>query len=163
MKSENRLAFVKANPFIVIAAIPLDAIFQLARFARLFHLLRLKTIIKYYTMPWVHALKNRKLYVVFAGVLLCVFIMIIPLYLIESALNSYGEAVASSLIAVIVFYSSSFDPTTVLGHVINVMLTVIGVILHGIVIRTAFDLIVRSSWVLKMRRKIKREGEKASS
>ncbi|WP_090395957.1 hypothetical protein [Natribacillus halophilus] len=155
-KSENKWAFVKANPFIVIAAVPLDAIFQLARLARLLHLLRLKTITKYYTMPFISYLKNQKLYFVFAGALLFVILLIIPLYSLEPGLESYGEALMSSLISVIVFYSASFDPTTIVGHGINVVLTIIGVILHGIVLSAAFDAIVRSASFQKMWRKVSR-------
>ena len=60
-RSDSKWGFVKKHPFIVIAAIPLDAIFQFARFARILHLLRLKSMTKYYTMPFIRFLKRQHL------------------------------------------------------------------------------------------------------
>lgn len=156
-KSNNKLDFLKANPFLVIAVIPLDAVFQFARFARILHLLRLKTITKYYTMPVIKLLKQQNIAVVVSLTFVLVFISIIPLYLAESELESYWEAFVTSLVTVIFFGQADFDPATVTGHVMTIGLTVIGVIMHGFIISTAFDYIVHSSWFQKNWKRIKKK------
>ncbi|MBM7553669.1 hypothetical protein [Thalassobacillus pellis] len=147
LKSENKWDFIKANPFIVIAAIPLDAVFQFARFARILHLLRLKSITKYYTMPFIKYLKRQHLLVVTGVTFVVVFISIIPLYQLESELESYWEALLSALVALTFFGRTPFEPTTSIGHLIVVLLTIFGVILHGLIISTAVDIFYHTKWV----------------
>ncbi|WP_218197290.1 hypothetical protein, partial [Pseudomonas sp. 2995-1] len=56
---------------MVIAIVPLDAIFQLARIARLLHFMRLKVITQYYTKPLIRKLeKQRFSYIIPAGFLI---------------------------------------------------------------------------------------------
>lgn len=154
-RSDNKLDFLKANPFLVIAVIPLDAVFQFARFARILHLLRLKTITKYYTMPVIKILKKQHIAIVISAVFILIFISIIPFYLVEPELESYWEAFLTSLVTVIFFGQADFDPTTVLGYMLTIVLTVIGVIMHGFIISTAFDYVFHAKWFQKRWKKIK--------
>ncbi|MRH44250.1 hypothetical protein GH741_16525 [Aquibacillus halophilus] len=152
-KSDNRWQYIKSNPFLLIAAIPLDAMFQLARFARILHLLRLKTITKYYTMPFMKLLKKQNMFLVSSIAILILLLSDIPLYLIESKLTSYWHALGTSLMSLTFFGQSDFEPTTVYAHILIVVLTIIGVILHGFVISTTIDLVYQSSWFSIFRRK----------
>ena len=157
--SENKWKFIKSNPLLIIALIPLDAIFQLARFARILHMLRLKTITKYYTMPFIDFLKRQHLIAVFSVVSIIVFLSIIPLYLLEPELNEYRQALVSSVMSLLFFGQSAFQPVTTWGHIIVVLLTILGVILHGLVISTAFDLVYHSQPVQQIITKFKRKKD----
>lgn len=157
VRSDRKLAFIKKNPFLVIAVIPLDAIFQFARFARILHLLRLKAITKYYTMPVIRLLKRQNLILVVSAVFFLVFLSVIPLYLYEPGLDSYGQTFLTSLMTVVFFGQSGFSPDTTPGHVLTIILTVIGVILHGLIISTTFDYIFHAGWFQKHWQKWKKK------
>ncbi|WP_101846104.1 hypothetical protein [Halobacillus sp. Marseille-P3879] len=148
--AEHKWEFVKKHPFLVIAVIPLDAVFQFARFARIFHLLRLKSITKYYTLPFIRFLKKQHLSYVAGLTTIVIFILIIPLKNTEPHLTSYFDALIRSIRALLFFGRSNFEPATSAGHIILVILTLFGVVLHGLVISTAFDYILKSSWVQRM-------------
>lgn len=155
-QSENKWDFIKKNPFIVIAAIPLDAIFQFARFARVLHLLRLKSMTKYYTMPFIRFLKRQHLLLVAGVTFGLVFLLIIPLKLLENELDSYADAWMSALLSLTFFGRSGFEPVTASGQVIIVIFTILGVILHGLIISTAIDYLLRSSIAQKMKQRFER-------
>ncbi|MYL71526.1 hypothetical protein GLW00_11710 [Halobacillus litoralis] len=144
-RSDSKWGFIKKHPFIVIAAIPLDAIFQFARFARILHLLRLKSITKYYTLPFIRFLKRQHLSTVTGATFILVFLLIIPLNLIENELDSYGDAWLSAILSLTFFGRSGFEPETMAGHIIIVIFTILGVIIHGLVISTTFDYLIQSS------------------
>lgn len=153
-KSESKWGFVKKHPFIVIAAIPLDAIFQFARFARILHLLRLKSITKYYTMPFIRFLKRQHLLAVTGVTFILVFLLIIPLYMIENELETYSDAWLSAILSLTFFGRSGFEPETAAGHVIVVIFTILGVIIHGLIISTTIDYLLKSSFIRSIKNKI---------
>lgn len=153
-RSDSVWGFIKKNPFIVIAAIPLDAVFQFARFARILHLLRLKSITKYYTMPLIRFLKRQHLSLVSGITFLLVFLLIIPLTMIENELTSYSDAWLSAIMSLTFFGRTGFSPETIAGHMIIVVFTVLGVIIHGLVISTVFDYILQSSFAKTIKRKV---------
>ncbi|GAK11696.1 hypothetical protein [Geomicrobium sp. JCM 19039] len=163
IKSEDRVEFLKANPLIVVAAIPLDAVFQLARFARILHLLRLKTITKYYTMPLIKFLKKQKLYVVLGGATLFILLLVIPLYVAESELSSFFETIYVSFFSVVVFYAAGFEPETLIGIIITVIYSILGVMLHGLIISTVFDRVFNSDWFQTYWQKAKKKKEDIAS
>ncbi|SDY14715.1 MULTISPECIES: hypothetical protein [Salimicrobium] len=155
-KSESKLDFVKKHPFIVIAAIPLDAVFQLARFARILHLLRLKSITKYYTKPFLRFLKRQHLGFVAGIISIVIFLLIIPLTWIEDELETYSDAFLSALLSITFFGRATFEPDTLPGQVIVVIFTILGVILHGLIISVAIDFLTSLPLFRLGRRKIKK-------
>ncbi|MCP3030164.1 hypothetical protein LF817_02280 [Halobacillus sp. A1] len=155
--SSKKWDFIKKNPFIVIAAIPLDAIFQFARFARILHLLRLKSITKYYTMPFIKFLKRQHLSYVMGLTAIITFILIIPMKNIEDNLNSYPETLWHSLRALTFFGRAGFEPETIVGHVIVVVFTIFGVILHGLILSIAINFIMEITFIKNLTSKWKGE------
>jgi len=153
-KSESKWGFVKKHPFIVIAAIPLDAIFQFARVARILHLLRLKSITKYYTLPFIRFLKRQHLLLVTGITFVLIFLLIIPLNMIENELDSYSDAWFTAILSLTFFGRSGFEPETAGGYTIIVIFTILGDIIHGLVISTAFDYIVHSSLFKTIKNKL---------
>ncbi|SDM47171.1 hypothetical protein [Sediminibacillus halophilus] len=149
LRSKHKWQFIKGNPFLLIAAIPLDAVFQFARLARILHLLRLKTITKYYTKPFLKVLRRQHIGAIFSVTMVLVFVSIIPLYYFEPELTSYWDALLGGLMSLAFFGQADFDPITAIGQVTVVLLTVVGVILHGLVISAAFDYIYHAPLVKK--------------
>ncbi|QTN01044.1 hypothetical protein ERJ70_18160 [Sediminibacillus dalangtanensis] len=162
LRSKHKWQFIKSNPFLLIAAIPLDAVFQFARLARILHLLRLKTITKYYTKPFLKVLRRQHIGAIFSVTMVLVFVSIIPLYYFEPGLSSYWEALLGSLMSLAFFGQADFDPTTAIGQVTVVLLTIVGVILHGLVISTAFDYIYHAPFVKKIMQRRKEKEKQAS-
>ncbi|PRO65911.1 hypothetical protein C6I21_06295 [Alkalicoccus urumqiensis] len=135
-RAEKKWRFIKQNPFVVIAVIPLDAIFQFARIARILHFLRLKTMTKYYTKPAVKLLTQQKATHIIPGIFVIVFLSAIPLYLAESSrLDHYAEAWVGSVAALVFFGYSYIEPETTLGTVVITFLTICGVMVHAVTIR----------------------------
>lgn len=144
-RSEDKWGFIKTNPFLVIAVIPLDAIFQLARFARIIHLFRLKVITKHFTKPILRKLKKRRLTFLFPLTFLLVFLSVIPLYYLEPDIGTFKTAFLSSIMSLVFFGNSNIEPVTIAGKSILILLTVFGVMLHGLIISAAFS-IATSYW-----------------
>ncbi|WP_185819758.1 hypothetical protein [Salibacterium salarium] len=162
-KSADRWGFIKSNPFLVIAVIPLDAVFQFARFARILHLLRLKTMTKYYTMPFIRFLKQQNLMIVVSLSFGLLFMTIIPLRHLEPALTGYWDAFSSSLLSLIFFGRSNFEPITGIGQFLLVLLSILGVVLYGLIISTVFDIVYQSkrvqNWLEKGKEKWRRSSK----
>ncbi|MFC7061916.1 hypothetical protein [Halobacillus seohaensis] len=155
--SSNKWTFIKRNPFIVIAAVPLDAVFQFARFARILHLLRLKSITKYYTKPFIHFLQKQQLSYVAGVTMVLIFILIIPLKNVEANLENYYQAFLSLLTTLIFFGKTAFEPETGIGQIIVVVFTITGVILHGLIISTVLDYLIKTTFIQKIINKWKRQ------
>lgn len=133
-QAKDKWAFVKKNPFLLIAIIPLDSVFQLARITQIVKLFRLKTMTKYFASPLVNKLKKRRLILLLPFNLILVFLSTIPLYHLEPAVHSYKSAFKECLMSLIFFGKSTLQPVTVMGNAIIVTLTILGVIMHAVII-----------------------------
>lgn len=152
--STNKIQFLKQNPFIIIALIPLDAVFQLARTARILHLLRLKVITKHYTKPLMNKLKRQRLGFLIPISVLFIFLAIIPLYVVEPEITSYWDAFIGGVASLVFFGYTSVMPSTLLGKGIIIFLTIFGVILHGILISFLLTIIMDLQISKKFKQKL---------
>ncbi|MBU9723775.1 MULTISPECIES: hypothetical protein [Bacillaceae] len=158
--AEKKWHFIRSNPFMLIAIVPLDAVFQLARVARLLHFMRLKVITQYYTKPLIRKLEKQKFsYVIPVGFLI-VFICILPLYLLEPGLETYFDAFIGGMLSLVFFGYTAINPQTTIGTVIITLLTIVGVVMHGVVISILFNTITNFPFVKKLLLKIKMKSEK---
>ncbi|RST77208.1 hypothetical protein D4T97_001545 [Siminovitchia acidinfaciens] len=150
---------MKKNPFLLIAIIPLDSIFQLARITQIIQLFRLKTMTKYFASPLVKKLKKRRLILLLPYNLLLVFLFTIPLFHLEPAVHSYKDAFKECLFALVFFGKSDLQPVKVTGNVIIVTLTILGVVMHAVIISyilaAALELRVVQIFLKKFRSKNK--------
>lgn len=154
-KSTNRFAFIKTNPFLILAAIPFDAVFQVARLARILHILRLKTITKYYTKPIVRFLEKQHKGLAFVVILGVIGEASGLMIFFEPAVTTIPEAILAALTALTFFGESGITPITSIGHVIVVLLTIIGVIIHGFILSYVIDYLSELQWLKMMHRKWK--------
>ncbi|MDG5787970.1 hypothetical protein QA612_10765 [Evansella sp. AB-P1] len=151
--TNQKWQFIKSNPFIVIAIIPLDAVFQLARIARLLHFLRLKAITKYYTKPLIEKLQKQRFTYLIPGCFLLLFISVIPLYIVEPNVTTYLEAFIGGLASLVFFGYSQIAPQTAFGTLIITLLTIYGVILHGLIIKILLSTLLNLKFVQAIRKK----------
>lgn len=157
--TNNKWQFIKSNPFIVVAVIPLDAVFQMARVARILHFMRLKVITKYYTKPFIEKIRKQRFSYIIPSIFLVLFISIIPLYLFEPRLDTYLDAFWGGLASLVFFGYSTINPQTTTGTVIITLLTIFGVIMHGVLLSYIFGFIgsltVVEKWTEKAKQKKK--------
>lgn len=125
--SKDKLGYIKKNPFDIIAIIPFDSIFRLARFARLFRVLRVvlrsqRSIKKVYAI--IHTNGLQKVLQVTIGL---IFVSAIPILYIEPNINSYADAVWWTVVTTTTVGYGDISPETMLGRIIAIILMVFGI------------------------------------
>ncbi|WP_277680033.1 potassium channel family protein [Gracilibacillus dipsosauri] len=133
IKSESKLNYIKKHPFDIIAIIPFDAVFQLARFVRLFRVLRMVLIGKHYMRPFFEIIKTNGLDRVIAFTTVLILVSSIPIYFVEPSINSYQDAVWWSIVTSTTVGYGDISPVTALGRIIAILLMLFGIGLIGMV------------------------------
>ncbi|MBB5174155.1 hypothetical protein [Texcoconibacillus texcoconensis] len=140
LNSDKKIAFLKKNPFLILAIIPVDAVFQFARFARVIHLFRLKTITKYFAKPFIKKLQKKSI----MGFVIPVALTLISsfsLYVFEPTVTSLYDAFLYGFLAIIMFGHADITAVSMIGQAIIISITLIGVMLHGIVLGIIFEIL----------------------
>ncbi|WP_245835708.1 transporter [Virgibacillus ndiopensis] len=90
--SKEKWIFIKQNPFLVIAIIPFDQFFQVARIVRIIYLFRIKTITKYYISPYIKKLSFQSMSLI--GSILFVILIAESLFIwnVEGSIQTYYDA-----------------------------------------------------------------------
>jgi len=133
--SKNKWEFIKSNPFLIIAIIPIDQFFQLARIVRIFYLFRIKTIAKFYIIPYAQKLTYRAL-ILIAGAYIIVLLGISGIILrVEGAVATLKNALFVVSGHLLFFGHRIF----IIDHVFSVtLLTIVsisGVIIQGLALQ----------------------------
>src|SRR5690625_4914075 len=90
--AKEKWTYIKSNPFLIIAIIPFDQFFQIARIVRIFYLFRIKTIAKFYILPYIQKLTYRAL-VLFSSLFLIFLTGISAIVLqLEASISTFSEA-----------------------------------------------------------------------
>src|SRR5690625_227062 len=133
--AKKKWDYIKSNPFLLIAIIPLDQFFQMARIVRLFYLFRIKTIAKYYIMPYASRLTYQALtlfIMTFLGILIGISTIV---WKMEAAVTSLMEGLFVVSGHLLFFGHRIF----IIEHTISVsLLTVVsisGVIVQGLALQ----------------------------
>ncbi len=92
MTAEAKWTFIKQNPFLFIAIIPFDQFFQMARIVRIIYLFRIKTIAKYYVVPFVEKLTIRSKSLILLFVLALLLAEMVLIQTVEPSIESHLEA-----------------------------------------------------------------------
>ena len=131
--SKNKLQYLKKNPLDIIAIIPFDSIFRLARLARLVRLARTLVIFKHYTGHLNGILKTNSLDKVLIFLVLVIFTSSIPIQYLEPSINTYTDAVWWAIVTATTVGYGDISPETIVGRLIAVFLMVFGIGLLGLV------------------------------
>ncbi len=129
----NKIEYLKKNPFDIIAIIPLDSIFRLARLARLIRLLRALVIIKRYAQPISDILKTNNLDKVILTLFVLIFVLAIPIQILEPDITDYVDAVWWAIVTATTVGYGDISPATVVGRLIAIVLMMFGIGLIGLV------------------------------
>ena len=131
--SKNKIQYLKKNPLDIIAIIPFDSIFRLARLARLVRLARTLVIFKHYTGHLNGILKTNSLDKVLIFLVLVIFTASIPIRYLERSITTYTDAVWWAIVTATTVGYGDISPETIVGRLIAVFLMVFGIGLLGLV------------------------------
>ncbi|MFB4166181.1 hypothetical protein ACE1TI_20930 [Alteribacillus sp. JSM 102045] len=112
------------------------------------------------SIPFIRFLKQQSISLIISLSFLMLFIVIIPLYYLEPEINSFIEAFWSGLLSLLFFGRSNFEPSTMAGNIILVLLSIMGVVLYGLVISTIFDVIFQSKYTQALLQRWKKHSKK---
>ncbi|MBM7675094.1 transporter [Gracilibacillus alcaliphilus] len=135
----NRWQFIQKNPFLLLAVIPLDQFFQVARIVRIIYLFRIKTITKYYVTPYLKRLSYTKMILLASIIPIFVLINSCVIWLMNNSLTTWWEALVVTVKHLFVFANSlqtvNHFPTIFLLTVTSIL----GVLIQGLVLQWLFD------------------------
>ncbi|WP_227939427.1 transporter [Alkalihalobacillus deserti] len=137
-RSPNKWIFIKENPFLLIAIIPFDQFFQIARLVRIMYLFRMKTITKFYIHPIMMKISyHSKLLIL---MLVSVFLILESLIIqsLEENITTLSEAFYYVFLQLFFFGQHTIEVEKVISLTLFVSTAVIGVLLHGIALQWFF-------------------------
>ncbi|MGP4042293.1 transporter [Gracilibacillus sp. D59] len=138
-RAEKKWEFIRKNPFLLLAVIPLDQLFQVARIVRLFYLFRIKTITKYYVTPYIKQLTYAKKIFLLLFVPALLLIETIILWLMDNKLEFWHDAFIVVFQHLFIF-ANSMDSINHFPSILLLTITsIFGVIIQGLVLQWLFD------------------------
>lgn len=129
--AKHKWQFIKKNPFDIIAALPLDGVFQSARIVRIFRLLRLFSIGKRYLKPLFGILKTNGLNKILTVALFVLVIGSILVKHFEPQIETYTDALWWSIVTTTTVGYGDLSPVTNTGRLIATLLMLLGIGLIG--------------------------------
>ncbi|MGM8212036.1 transporter [Virgibacillus sp. W0430] len=156
--SKQKWDFIKRNPFLLIAIIPFDQFFQIARFVRIIYFFRIKTIAKYYITPYVKRLNYKSLGVLVVGFVLFIVLEALIVWTLEDIIHTYGEAVYAVISYLFFVGHRIFSVDHLLSIWLLTITSVFGVVLQGLALQWLFAKVD----IVYNRYKAKRDASQAS-
>lgn len=136
--SKDKWGFIKENPFLVVAIIPLDQFFQVSRIVHIFYLFRIKTLTKFHIKPFLERFSISSKIRLALLLSLFLFVESILLYFMEPALSSFGESILCSISFLFFFGHQYFVLETPFSSIFLVLNSIIGIVIHGFVVQWLF-------------------------
>lgn len=131
IRSENKWTYIKQHPFELIAIIPFDSIFRAARIVRLFRVIRLIGIGSRYLTPIYKLLRTNGLDKLLIATLILLFVIPIPIVLIEPSINTFGDALWWAVVTTTTVGYGDISPETPIGRILAVVLMLVGIGIIG--------------------------------
>lgn len=136
--SKKKWDFIKRNPFLLIAIIPFDQFFQIARMVRIIYFFRIKTIAKYYITPYVQKMTYQSLSIVVLLFAIYLLLEAVIVWKVERLIDTYGEALY--VVGSYLFFLG--HRIFIVDHSISIWLltitSVFGVVLQGLALQWLF-------------------------
>lgn len=133
--AEEKWKYIKSNPFLLIAIIPFDQFFQIARIVRIFYLFRIKTIAKFYILPYVQMLTYQALILFFGLYFILLMIISIIVLRMEAAVTTFPEALYVVFGHLLFFGHRIFIIENTLSVVLLTIVSISGVIIQGLALQ----------------------------
>lgn len=136
--ADKKWDYIRNNPFLVIAIIPFDQFFQIARIVRIFYLFRIKTIAKFYILPYVQLLTYRALMLFFS-----LFFIILAgisgiVMSLEGSIVSFKDALYVVFGHLLFFGHRIFIIEHILSICLLTIVSISGVIIQGLALQWVF-------------------------
>lgn len=151
--AKRKWEFIKSNPFLIIAIIPLDQFFQMARIVRLLYFYRIKTIAKYYITPYVKRLTNQSFAIIIILFILLLLGKAVIILNIESTVDSFLNAIAVVCGHLLFFGHRIFMIEHSISISILTLTSILGVVLQGLALQWALSL--GETYYQKVKKQIK--------
>ncbi len=133
------MGICKKNPFLLLAVIPFDQFFQIARIVRIIYLFRIKTITKYYITPYVNKMSDMWKLFILCTILGYLIVSTVIIWRMENILIEWHEALVIVFQHLFVFANS----IQTIEHFPTIMLltitSVIGVAIQGMALQLIFN------------------------
>ena len=136
--SKEKWSFIKQNPLLLIAIIPFDQFFQLARLARVIYLFRIKTITKYYIAPYIEKLTYQSRTLIASMLLLLVLAESVLIWWLEPTILTYFDALYVILGHLMFFGHQIFVIENQISIWTLTGTSILGIILQGLALQWAF-------------------------
>lgn len=136
--AKKKWDYIKANPFLIIAIIPLDQFFQIARIVRIFYLFRIKTIAKYYITPHLEKLNYRSLIMIASGFLVILLIMSGVIWQTEEKIYSFTQGIYVVFSHFLFFGHHLFIVKHTFSICLLTFVSVTGVVAQGLALQWGF-------------------------
>ncbi|UJL46400.1 transporter [Virgibacillus sp. NKC19-16] len=150
--------FIKQNPFMLLAIIPLDQFFQVARIVRVFYLFRIKTIVKYYVTPYVEKLTYKSITIVGSIFLILLLVASVVIWNLESSVSTFINALFVVGSHLLFFGHQIFTIENAVSIWILTATTIVGVVLQGLGLQWAFNKVEALIKRRKDRKSLSREA-----
>ena len=137
--ADNKWQFIKKNPFLLLAVIPFDQFFQVARIVRLFYLFRIKTITKYYVTPYIKQLTYTKKMLLLMSLPALLLIETIMIWKMGNKLEFWHEAFFVVFQHLFIFANSLESINHFPSILLLTITSIFGVIIQGLVLQWLFD------------------------
>ncbi len=131
LRSKNKWTYVKKHPLELIAIIPFDSIFRAARFVRIFKIIRLLGIGSHFIKPVYSILKTNGLDKLLTVAIIMLFIVPIPIILVEPEINTYPDALWWAIVTTTTVGYGDLSPSTPFGRILAVVLMLVGIGIIG--------------------------------
>lgn len=131
LRSENKWTYVKKHPLELVAIIPFDSIFRVARFVRIFRIIRLLGIGSRFLKPVYSILKTNGLDKLLMVAAVLLFIVPIPIVLVEPSINTFSDALWWAVVTTTTVGYGDISPATPIGRVLAVVLMLVGIGIIG--------------------------------
>src|SRR5690625_4449627 len=137
--AKEKWTYIKSNPFLIIAIIPFDQFFQIARIVRIFYLFRIKTIAKFYILPYVQMLTYRALLLFFFIYFLILSAFSALIFQVEVTISSFKDAMFVVFGHLLFFGHRIFIIEHILSISLLTFVSISGVIIQGLALQWAFS------------------------
>jgi len=136
--AKKKWEFIKKNPFLLIAIIPFDQFFQIARIVRLIYFFRIKTIAKYYITPYIRRLTYQSLTLLIFIILILLLSESFIVWKLESSIHSFLYGIYVVFGHLLFFGHRIF----IIDHSVSIWLltvtSILGVVIQGLALQWVF-------------------------
>ncbi|WMT40913.1 ion channel [Paenibacillus sp. D2_2] len=143
--SENKWKFFREHPLDFISILPIDHILRTARFVRIIRLLRLLMIMNRRTALFDLFLKKYKIDNLLLLVMTMLFVVALPMKLIEPDIHTYEDALWWAIVTMTTVGYGDISPVTTVGRIIASVLMLSGIGVIGVVTGTVAAIFTRGA------------------